>query len=316
MFGLQFGIQPVLGNQRILRPGRWLWARALVWIVILIFAVMIPFGLASEWLSNALPDQPGFQFLAHGAGAVIVLSCYALLVRIGEARAPSEIALASAPMGLLAGLAIGLALFSSVMGILIGTGLYDMSFQGLAPAWRGAGLAIESGILEEVLIRGVILRLLWRSVGPWPALAVSMLLFGAGHLANPGATLLPGICVAIEGGLLLGAFYVLTGRLWVSIGVHAGWNFTQGYIFGAAVSGGDFGGAMAVSTASDQFPDWLTGGAFGPEASLLALVVCSAVGGLVLWLAWRSGRFEAWSREFAPNCAGPSTGHKPPNTTA
>ena len=291
MSGFEFGIKPVLGDQRMLQTGKWLWARSLLWIVMLIFGVMIPFGLGSEWLVNSLPQQPGFQFLAHGAGAVIVLSTYSLLVKFGEGRTPTELAPASAPVGILAGLAIGLAVFSLVMAILIGSGLYDWAYLGIAPAWRGAGLAVESGVLEEVLVRGVILRLLWRSIGPWAAFAVSMLLFGAGHLANPGASILPDICVAIEGGLLLGAFYALTGRLWVSIGVHAGWNFTQGYIFGAAVSGGDFGEAIAVSTPRSQFPDWLTGGAFGPEASLPALVVCSAVGGLVLMLAWRSGRF-------------------------
>jgi len=291
MFGLAIGIQPDLGNQRVLRPGRWLWGRALIWIVILIFAVMIPFGLGSEWLLKSLPHRPGFQFLAHGAGAVIALGFYALLVKFGEGRMPSELALASAPFGVIAGLAIGLTMFSLVMAILIGSGFYDSTYLGLAPAWRGAGLAIESGVLEEVLVRGIILRLLWRGVGPWPAFAVSILLFGAGHLANPGASLLPDICVAIEGGLMLGAFYALTGRLWVSIGVHAGWNFTQGYLFGAAVSGGNFGDAIAVSTPRNQFADWLTGGAFGPEASLPALVVCSAFGGLVLYLAWRSGRF-------------------------
>ena len=89
---------------------------------------------------------------------------------------------------------------------------------------------------------------------------------------------------------MLGSFYALTGRLWVSIGVHAGWNFAQGYFFGAKVSGGDFGDAIAISTPFYDRPDWLTGGSFGPEASLPAFAVCVAVGAAALWLATLNGR--------------------------
>ena len=290
MLGLELGIKPVLGDQRMLHPGKWLWARTILWIIILVFAIMIPFGLALETLLHAPPNQALFQFLAHVAGALIVLTAYYLLVRLGEGRDPTELALASAPIGILVGLAIGLAMFSLVMTVLIGVGAYDFTYLGIAPAWRGAGLAIESGILEEVVVRGMVLRVLWRAFGPWMAFIVSMILFGAGHIANPGATIFSAVCVAIEAGIMLGAFYALTGRLWVSIGVHAGWNFTQGYLFGAAVSGGNFGDAIANSTARSEYPSWLSGGAFGPEASLPALMVCTAVGGLVLWLAWRKGR--------------------------
>lgn len=69
-----------------------------------------------------------------------------------------------------------------------------------------------------------------------------------------------------------------------------GWNFTQGYVFGAAVSGGELGLSIARSTPLAGVPDWLTGGAFGPEGSLPALLVCGTIGGLALWLAWKEGR--------------------------
>jgi len=77
---------------------------------------------------------------------------------------------------------------------------------------------------------------------------------------------------------MLGAFYALTGRLWVSVGVHVSWNFAQGYIFGAVVSGERLGPSIATSEARAGFPDWLTRGSFGPEASLPCLFVCTAVG--------------------------------------
>jgi membrane protease YdiL (CAAX protease family) len=294
---MSLGIPLQLGERRVLHPGKWLPARAIGWIAALIFAIVLAFGPGMEALSHALPDRPMPQFLAHLAGACIVLASYALLVRIGEARNPVELGLRAAPLGIVSGLAIGLALFSLVMLILVAIGAYHVEYRGAASAWQGAGLAIESGVFEEVLVRGVILRLAWRAFGPWTAFIVSAVLFGAGHAANPGATAFTIACIAIEAGLMLGAFYALTGRLWVSIGVHAGWNFTQGYLFGANVSGGSFGNALASSVAEQRLPHWLTGGAFGPEASLPSVVVCATAGVAVLWLAVRAGRFARQEME-------------------
>ena len=139
-------------------------------------------------------------------------------------------------------------------------------------------------------MRGVMLRLLWRAFGPVPAFFLSALAFGAGHLFNPASSVLAAVCIMLEAGVMLGAFYALTGRLWMSIGVHAAWNFTQGYVFGAVVSGSDLGPAIARSTARSDVPTWLSGGSFGPEASVPALVVCTGIGSAILWQAWKSGK--------------------------
>jgi hypothetical protein len=78
----------------------------------------------------------------------------------------------------------------------------------------------------------------------------------------------------------------------MSIGVHAAWNFAQGYLFGAAVSGASMGPALASSTARSGAATSLTGGAFGPEASLPALLVCGCVGVATLIVAYKAGRFS------------------------
>ena len=291
---LRWGVPIALGNQRVLREGRLRWLRAIAWMVALVFIIAIAFGPTMEAVLDLLPkDDPRLVFLTRCVGAAIALSAYALLVRLGEARTPSEIAIRPAIGQLLVGLAIGGVLFGVVMATMVIFGLYDVTFVGLAPAWRPAGLAIEASVVEELMIRGVVLRLLWRAFGPLTAFLLSAALFGAGHLPNPGATLFAAICVALEAGVMLGAFYALTGRLWVSIGVHMAWNFTQGYLFGAAVSGGDVGPSIARSTAHPDMPEWLTGGVFGPEASLPALSVCSAAGAVTLWLTWKAGRFSS-----------------------
>ncbi|WP_419252850.1 lysostaphin resistance A-like protein [Caulobacter sp. ErkDOM-YI] len=278
-----------LGDRRALHPGGLRWLRSMGWMLALVLAVALVFGPSFEFLLHRLPKDPAWQWLGHLLGALLILATYALLVRLGEDRTPSELALKPAPLGLLAGAVLGAATFSAVMAILIGLHLYDFQFTGPASAWRGAGLAIESAVFEEVLVRAIILRLAWRAFGPWAALALSAVLFGAGHIPNPGATVFTTVSIALEAGIMLAAFYALTGRLWVSIGFHAAWNFTQGYIFGAAVSGGDFGGALARSVPRSGLPDWLTGGSFGPEASLPAVVLCTALGASALWFAWRRG---------------------------
>ena len=287
------GFHPLdLGSLRVLHPGPLRWLRTLGWAVALFFLVVITAMTTAEALGHLWPKTSGAaQFAANAIGALVGLGVYGLAVWLAEGRKPSEIALRPLAPELLAGLVIGAAMFAAVMGVMAAFGLYDIRALDVAPLWTAAGKSIQSGVVEELLIRAILLRLVWRAFGPWIAFAVSAALFGFGHIANPNATVFAAICIALEAGIMLGAFYALTGRVWVSIGVHAAWNFTQGYVFGAAVSGGDFGPAMASSTARPGSPEWLTGGAFGPEASLPALVVCLIVGVVVMGLAWRAGHF-------------------------
>ena len=103
----------------------------------------------------------------------------------------------------------------------------------------------------------------------------SALVFGLAHWTNPGGTLWSGIAIAIEAGLLLGAAYKWSGTLWHPIGIHWAWNFTQGNIFGFAVSGNEVTDSLLLSRV--EGPSWLTGDAFGPEGSVIAV----ALGALV-----------------------------------
>jgi uncharacterized protein len=282
-----------LGDKGFLKQGPLLWLRSVAWMVGFSFLLVLSFGPLGQFTSDMLPqDELGLRFFARVFGALMALAVYVLLVRYVEKRAATELSIKAAPRELALGLMLGVLMFSAVMAILVWSGMYEVSFKSFEPAWKPAGAAIEAGIVEELIVRGVILRLLWRAFGPAVAFAGSAILFGAGHIPNSGATLFAAVCIAIEAGVMLGAFYALTGRIWVSIGIHAAWNFTQGYVFGAAVSGGSLGASIATSTAMDGKPDWLTGGAFGPEASLAALAICGTVGLAAMWLAWKAGRFS------------------------
>lgn len=285
--------QPIaLGEHGVLKPGRLRWLRACAWAVPLFFLVAIPAGAITQFLGGFWPktNEP-MQFFAGLLGALASLGIYALAVRLAEKRNPSEIALRPMLPQLCIGLLTGMAMFATVMGIMGAFGFYDIQAMGPAPAWTPLRKAFQAGVVEELMMRAVLLRLLWRAFGPWAAFAVSSAVFGLSHLGNPNATVFAALCIALEAGVMLGAFYALTGRIWVSIGAHMAWNFTQGYLFGTAVSGTALGPAIAQSTPNAALPDWLTGGAFGPEASLPGLLVCFAVGLAVVWLAWRRGQF-------------------------
>jgi membrane protease YdiL (CAAX protease family) len=135
-------------------------------------------------------------------------------------------------------------------------------------------LAIGAGLAEEVALRGVVFRVVEEWLGTAAALAISALLFGLLHLGNPHATWWSSLAIAIEAGVLLAVAFTVTRRLWLPIGIHAAWNWTQSAVFGAAVSG-----TSSVGWLRGQLhgPEILTGGEFGPEASLPAVVICLAV---------------------------------------
>ncbi len=272
-----WGVPPVqLGRNRLLHPGRWRWLRAMGWMVALFFLTAGAFGLPLQWAVDHVPGSPPAQLAGVLVACVTALGCYAVAVQFGEGRGARELALRPAADGLFFGALLGLGMMTVLMAILAVTGAYDITLVGAAPAWTGVGLAVQAAVTEELWMRALLFRLLWRAIGPIPAFATSAAVFGALHLANPGATALAGATVTVAG-VMFCARYSLTGRLWVPIGVHAAWNLAQGYLFGAAVSGGNLGGSIAVSAARAGAPTWLTGGTFGPEASAVALALITAV---------------------------------------
>lgn len=273
-----WGVPPVqLGERRVLRPGRWRWLRATAWLGLLFFLTAAAFGLPLQWATDHLAagDAP-VQLAGLIAACVLALGCYALAVRLGEGRAAGELALLPAPAELVTGGLLGLGMMTALMSFLAATGAYDITLLGAAPAWSGVGLAVQAAVTEELWMRALFFRLLWRAFGPVPAFAACAAVFAALHLANPGANPLAGATVAVAG-MMFCALFTLTGRLWVPVAVHATWNLAQGYLFGAVVSGGDPGQSVAVSTVRTGAPTWLTGGTFGPEASVVALALVSAV---------------------------------------
>ncbi len=139
------------------------------------------------------------------------------------------------------------------------------------------------GFQEELLHRGYILQNVRDGMGLRWGLLLSSGIFALMHLGNPNATwysILPGLTAA---GFFLAFGWVRTRQLWLPIGVHIGWNFFEGIVFGFPVSGIDVVGLVRQTPTG---PTYLTGGPFGPEAGLL-LVPALAVGIGLIWLYTR-----------------------------
>ena len=92
-------------------------------------------------------------------------------------------------------------------------------------------------------------------LGTWLALVFASAWFGFQHADNPNAGLFDGAMIALFGGVLLGACFLATRRLWLAIGVHAAWNFVEGGVFGAPVSGYAVPGVLRSSLNGPETAD-------------------------------------------------------------
>lgn len=140
-------------------------------------------------------------------------------------------------------------------------------------------VAFTVAILEEILLRGIVFRITEEKWGSTIALIISGLIFAGLHLVNPHVTLISVLCITAVG-VLLGAAYMYYRSLWVPIAIHFAWNFTQNGIFGAITSGNEK--TSSLLTTQINGPEILTGGQFGPEGSIQAVLLCTAAAIIIL----------------------------------
>ncbi len=154
----------------------------------------------------------------------------------------------------------------------------------VAPLILSFGLYVLVGWWEELFFRGYIFDNLHAGLGLVAAIAVSCLVYGVVHSTNPNATVLSTSIIVGFGFLRLYGL-LSTRQLWLSMGMHMGWNFFQGPIFGFAASGQ---GSFKLLTIELSGPGWLTGGDFGPEGSLLVLPILGVTLLVMRWWAKRT----------------------------
>ena len=165
----------------------------------------------------------------------------------------------------------------------------------------GLAVFILVGYQEELLSRGYQLQNLIDGSGLRWGLFLSSLIFAMLHLFNPGAG--PAAIVGLVfAGYFLAFGWLRSGRLWLSIGLHIGWNFFEGTVFGFQVSGLDLFTLMRHRVTG---PAWATGGAFGPEAG--AVIVPAYVLGIVVIVAYTRRRRQPAPSETTSPASLPET---------
>lgn len=186
------------------------------------------------------------------------------------------------------GMGIGLLNFGIVYLVLLGFGWISVGWSGARTA--DATLLLSSfanffvfASLEELLNRGYPFQTFCEGVGVLPASIIISLIFSLAHLVNPSFSALGGVFLFVHG-LLYTVAYLKTRSLWTPIGLHMAWNFAQGPLAGMKVSGT----TAKINLLSTQVsgPDLATGGSFGVEGGLIAIVVSIAVLILVFRSRW------------------------------
>ena len=188
----------------------------------------------------------------------------------------------------LAGIGISALQMGLIYALMAGLGW--LTFEGFAWEFDPIATVISStlsffvvfllvGWNEELLSRGYHLQNIASGLNLTWGVIISSAVFSLFHLANPGATWVStaGLFLA---GIFLACGYVRTKQLWLSIGLHIGWNFFEGVVFGFPVSGLDIYALIRIHVTG---PVLWTGGAFGPEAGLIVLPSLILGAGLIYW---------------------------------
>ncbi len=270
------------------------------WRILIHLIALIAFGLAGGFLASQVPDGPVSEVVDSLVYLSMVLLATWLVARFIDRRRFAAYGFhfsAGWWIDFVFGLALGVALMSGIVGVMLTMGWATLSEVSatnlgvlLVTAFAIQVLAmIVVGINEEVVFRGYHLRNMsegFSRLGAPAAIVIARLIssaiFGVGHLGNEmsgGAhtTPLALLNLILAGLVMLAVPYLLTGELAIPIGIHITWNLFQGAVFGLPVSGVQ--DQTRLVTVTSTGPALWTGGDYGPEGGLLVTI---AVGVSVL----------------------------------
>jgi CAAX protease family protein len=248
-------------------------------VVAMVAAILaVSLSVTFRWLPGRLALLFWFSLLM----LPLLLGFYTILTRSLEGRPLASVGFAFHPRWkneLATGLIAGTVMILAVAGAesLLGVARFSLAPEPTAKTVMAGTLLflmlLAAAADEELIFRGYPFQRLVEVAGPLLAVVAFAALFGAAHLRNPfqsWISTLNTVCV----GVLLAICYLRTRALWLPLGIHFAWNFVQGYVLGMPVSGMAF--PHGILQAEIYGPFWLTGGAYGPEGSILCLGVIAA----------------------------------------
>lgn len=236
--------------------------------------VAVRFWVAPGITAALSLDALGASIVRRLGIFLVVAGSYAAFVRLYERRAPDELRLR--PVWLLAGATGGALATTTTILVLLATGHYHvLAYRGWAQVGDVLGPIGVAAFIEEVTFRGLLFRILEERAGTRWALAVSSIVFCVSHVANGGFGLISLISVTLAG-LMWAGVYAVSRNLWVVSAHHACWNAAI-FLSGLPLSGEETWRAQAPLVTEYRGPVLWTGGAFGPEDSLVNIASCFAI---------------------------------------
>ncbi len=262
-------------------------------IIIGVFVVVGVYGVSGNLLQHLLKndwfEKDARVLIVSVVATILVMFAYILLYKFYEKREITEFSTQKLFKNLVCGFLLGGILQAlTILVIYLNGGYKILSVNPIYFVILPLAMSFSSAIFEEILFRGVIFRIMEEKLGSYISLVVSAFLFGMIHLLNPNSSLVAGIGLAIQAGLLLAAAYIYMRNLWFPIAIHFAWNFTQSAIFGANVSGNTLSKTLITSEISGA--EWFTGGGFGPEGSFQATLFCLIATIILLFLSHKEGK--------------------------
>lgn len=217
---------------------------------------------------------------------LVLLVTYHFLFRYYEGRDITELSRIGLFRESLVGLSTGALSIAFIIAVLNFLGYYTLlSITNASSLLLLLLLFITLSVFEELVFRGIIYRVTEESLGTNLALIISALFFGLAHLPNEHANAIS-VASAASGGILAGLLFSMTKRLWLPIFFHAGWNWAQASL-GVAVSGiVELSGFVQSRI---EGPELITGGAFGPENSILTIGLVLMLSVVAYYLTWKRG---------------------------
>ncbi|MEN2414405.1 CPBP family intramembrane glutamic endopeptidase [Flavobacterium mesophilum] len=246
--------------------------KAILALVVFMAVVIIGQQIASKLLAIT-PLDKNFRNLLKGL--LVSSSCilsYIVFFKKIENRSITEFASKGILKNIAFGALLGFILQSLTILVIYLSGAYSIvAVNPISSILIPFAIMFTVAIIEEILVRGIIFRIIEEKLGSYIALTISSLLFGILHLGNAHSTILSSLCITTAG-FLFGAIFIYNRNLWLPIALHFAWNFTQSGIFGAITSGNEK--TNSLLEAKIQGPTFITGGEFGPEGSIQAILIC------------------------------------------
>ena len=250
--------------------------------LVIAFLFLFPVGLLLVLLHSAalvLLDNSGqvyFSYFLDILSIVGLFYVYLFYTKVVEQRKALELSFHKFYIEFGVGALTAFLVVSFIVAMLALSGCYRI--EGLNSFSNVSFMFVQQmrvGFVEELIFRVILFKLVEEFAGSWIAICVQGVLFGFGHIANPNATIFTSLALIIFFSILFGAGYMITRRIWFIMGIHWSWNFFQAGIFGMPNSG-----VTQPSLISPVItgPAWLTGGAWGIEASVLTFILLFILG--------------------------------------